>query len=53
MGDKKLENVEPAYAAVQVADADAQIAAAKESIKQAEARKKLFAPHVKKTTAKD
>lgn len=48
MSDKKLENVEPAYARVKVAQADADIAAAKETIKQAEARKRLFAPHVKK-----
>lgn len=48
MPDKKLHDVEPAYAQVRTAQADERIRAAKETIKQAEAQKKLYAPFLPK-----
>lgn len=45
---KKLENVDPTYADLRVAEADAAIASHREEIKRLEERKKLFVPHVSK-----
>lgn len=54
MAQKKLTNVEPAYAGVKVAEIDARLEALDAEKVSLNERRKLYAPHVpKKSTAKN